>query len=165
MALFKPKLMIDKMIMLDAAFLRSKGIKTLLLDVDNTMTSDGNPVPGEGVESWLEEMKNEGMSIYIVSNNGEERVRPFASLLGLRFVSKALKPLPSGFRRAMKETGARARECAIIGDQIFTDMLGGNLAGGYTILCTPYYPEEGLSFRIRRRLERPLIRAYKRREH
>lgn len=163
MPLLSPRLMSGKMIDLTPALLRELGITALLLDVDNTMTTHDNPVPAEGVVEWISRMKAEGFSLIIVSNNSEERVRPFADLVGLDFVSKGRKPLPGGFRRACERLGISPRKAAVVGDQIYTDILGGNLLGAYTILTEPYQPEDTSFFRLKRRLERPVIRGYRRR--
>lgn len=164
MPLFAPRLMLGKMIDITPSLLRGLGISALLLDIDNTMTTHDNPVPAEGVTEWIKAMKAEGFSLVVVSNNSEERVAPFARLIGLDFVSKGKKPLPSGFRRACERLGIKPRNAAVVGDQIFTDILGGNLLGAYTILTEPYQLEEMPFFKVKRALEKPVIRGYRRRE-
>ncbi len=164
MPLFAPRLMLGKMIDITPSLLRGLGISALLLDIDNTMTTHDNPVPAEGVTEWIETMKDEGFSLVVVSNNSEERVAPFARLIGLDFVSKGQKPLPSGFRRACRRLGVKPKNAAVVGDQIFTDILGGNLLGAYTILTEPYQFEEMPFFKVKRALEKPVIRGYRRRE-
>ncbi|MBQ1519651.1 MAG: HAD hydrolase family protein, partial [Ruminococcus sp.] len=74
-------------------FLKKHGIKGLILDVDNTLTTHDNPVPADGITEWLENMRNNGIKLIIVSNNHPERVKPFADPLGLDFVSDSGKPL------------------------------------------------------------------------
>ena len=74
-------------------FLFKNNIKGLLLDLDNTLTTHDNPVPGKGVEEWLKEMKSFGIKLIIVYNNHQERVKPFADMLGLNFISYGKKPL------------------------------------------------------------------------
>ena len=108
-------------------FLFKNNIKGLLLDLDNTLTTHDNPVPGKGVEEWLKEMKSFGIKLIIVSNNHPERVKPFADMLGLNFISEGKKPLSSGFNRAQVKLGIPFSQLAVVGDQIFTDMLGANL--------------------------------------
>lgn len=164
MPLFAPRLMLGKMIDITPELLRSLGISALLLDIDNTMTTHDNPVPAGGVTEWIALMKGEGFALVVVSNNSEERVAPFADLIGLDFVSHGRKPLPSGFRTACQRLGIKPREAAVVGDQIFTDILGGNLLGAYTILTEPYELEEMPFFKVKRALEKPVIRGYKRRE-
>ena len=163
MPLFAPRLMLDKMICITPELLRERGLSVLLLDIDNTMTTHDNPVPAEGVTEWIKQMQSEGFRLIVVSNNSEERVKPFAQLIGLDFVSHGCKPLPSGFRRACEQLGVKPSQAAVVGDQIFTDILGGNLLGAYTILTVPYQLEEMRFFKLKRALEKPIIRSYLRR--
>ena len=164
MPLFAPRLMLGKMIDITPGLLRSLNISTLLLDIDNTMTTHDNPVPAPGVTEWIARMQKEGFRLVVVSNNSEERVSPFAELIGLDFISKGHKPLPSGFRRACEKLGVRPCSTAVVGDQIFTDILGGNLLGAYTVLTVPYQLEEKPFFKFKRALEKPVIAGYRRRE-
>lgn len=150
------------MIDLDEDFFASLGCKAVLLDVDNTMTTHDNPVPAEGVVEWLERMKNAGIRFIVVSNNSEERVAPFAKLIEVDFVSKGAKPLPKGYRIACERLDIKPCEAVAIGDQIFTDIIGGNLLGAYTVLTVPYKYEDTLFFKFKRLMEKPFIAFYKR---
>ncbi len=163
MPIFAPRLMLGKMIDITPELLRTLNISALLLDIDNTMTTHDNPVPAPGVTEWIARMQSEGFKLVVVSNNSEERVSPFAELIGLDFVSKGKKPLPSGFRRACEKLDVQPRSAAVVGDQIFTDILGGNLLGAYTILTEPYQMEHMTFFKIKRALEKPVIAGYRRR--
>ena len=115
MALFKPKMRIDKMIDITPEMLNAVGIKALLLDIDNTMTTHDNPVPAEGVTEWIAHMKSQGFMFMVVSNNNGERVSKFSDLLELDYEVKAGKPLPSGFKRACARLGVRPKEAAVSG--------------------------------------------------
>lgn len=157
MALFKPKERIDKMIDLTPRHLQSIDVNTLLLDIDNTMTTHNNPEPADGVVEWINRMKAAGVQMMVVSNNNGERVRQFSELLGLEFEGSAKKPLPVGFRRACRRMGVKPKQTAVIGDQLFTDMMGGNLLGAYTILTVPYLLESSAPFRFKRALERVVM--------
>lgn len=164
MPLLAPRLMLGKMIDITPELLRSLNISALLLDIDNTMTTHDNPVPAPGVTEWAARMQAEGFRLAVVSNNSEERVSPFAGLIGLDFVSNGKKPLPSGLRRACNMLGVQPCCAAVVGDQIFTDILGGNLLGAYTILTEPYQLEDMPFFKIKRALEKPVIAGYRRRK-
>ncbi|MEG1774362.1 MAG: YqeG family HAD IIIA-type phosphatase [Oscillospiraceae bacterium] len=144
-----------------AALLRS-GIKAVVLDVDNTLTTHDNPVPAVGVLEWLRGAERAGLEMMILSNNHPPRVEPFARMLGLAFEANGRKPLPGGVRRACAKLHAAPRETAVIGDQLFTDMLGGRLAGCRCLLVDPIEPEKTRFFRLKRRLERPILNAYER---
>jgi len=160
MSLLMPDRMLPGLLNLSVKKLTEWKIKGILLDVDNTMTSHGNPEPLEGVLEWSKEIRAAGIQLIIVSNNTRERVDAFAGLFGLPYISRGLKPLPFGFFRARKRMGLRRREVAAVGDQIFTDVLGAHLAGVKAILLTPVQPERSRSFRIRRHFEKGLIRRY-----
>ena len=161
MALFKPKMRIDKMIDITPEMLNAVGIKALLLDIDNTMTTHDNPVPAEGVTEWIARMKSQGFMLMVVSNNNGERVSKFSDLLELDYEVKAGKPLPSGFKRACARLGVRPKDVAVIGDQLFTDMLGGNLLGAYTVLTEPYELESMKFFKFKRACERFIMKFWR----
>ena len=161
MALFKPRMRIGKMIEITPAMMNSLGIKALLLDIDNTMTTHNNPVPADGVTEWIERMQSLGFTLMVVSNNRGERVRKFSGLLGLEFEGSAKKPLPVGFRRACRRLGISPKEAAVVGDQLFTDMLGGNLLGAYTVLTEPYELEGLIFFKIKRACERFIMKFWR----
>ena len=97
----------------------------------------------------------------VVSNNNGQRVRTFSELVGLEFEGSAKKPLPVGFRRACQRLGVAPREAAVVGDQIFTDILGGNLLGACTVMTVPYLMEEHIGFRIKRACERFIMAFWK----
>ncbi len=161
MPIFKPCKMFYRVTDISLQFLQENNIKGLALDADNTLSEHHSQTPHEGVEQWLSEMKEAGIKLIMVSNARASRVVPFAGKLGLDFTSTALKPLPFGFLRAAKTMGLKRKEVAAVGDQLFTDMLGANLAGVKPLLVTPIKEEDGFSFRVRRRLEKPLIKRYK----
>ena len=162
MSFFIPDLILNTVLDVTPELLASLGVKAAILDVDNTLTTHGNPEPALGVQEWIDEMQTAGIPLMIVSNNVMERVRPFAQRLGLPFVSMGCKPLTFGFTKACKRFGRKPKEVAIIGDQIFTDVLGGSLKGMKTILVNPLDVDTGLVFRIKRRLERRFVRKYHR---
>ena len=97
----------------------------------------------------------------LLSNSRDKRLAPFAKKIGLDYIAMGLKPLPFGFSRALKKLGTEKCEPAVVGDQIFTDTLGGNAFGIKTILLTPIKPESSLRFRTKRRIERFVIEHYK----
>lgn len=142
-------------------FLRSLGVKALLLDVDNTIATYTSHKPVKGAVEWAKTLEQAGFDLVIVSNNVEKRVSAFAKRFGLPWISFAMKPFPFGYLKAKKKLGRHRKECAIIGDQIFTDVIGANLCGMKSVLLSPIEPEDGISFRIRRYFERGLRKKYK----
>lgn len=121
-------------------FLREKGITALVLDVDNTLTGDFSQTLDPSVQDWLDTMRAAGISLTIVSNNTDKRVRPFAEKVGLAYVPLAAKPLPPGLMEARRRLGVSRRQMAMVGDQIFTDRLA---AGLYGIPCLYTMPRGG----------------------
>ena len=140
-------------------WLMGLGVRAVLLDVDNTLTTHDNPEIYPAAKRWLQKAAEAGLRLVVVSNNHAPRVAPFARREGLDFECDAHKPLPGGLRRACRRLGVCPREAAVVGDQLFTDMLGGNLVGAVTILVQPIEPENGWFFRLKRALERPLLRG------
>ena len=140
-------------------FLKKHGIKGLILDVDNTLTTHDNPVPAEGIIEWLEKMKKNGIKLMIVSNNHPERVKPFADPLGLEFVSDSGKPFRRGYTEAMKRMKLSPRETGAVGDQLFTDVWGANFAGVRMIYVSPIELEgrHKRFIRFKRVLEKPFL--------
>lgn len=162
MALMRPTIMLDNITQIDAAFLRRHQIGALMLDVDNTLSLHGHPEPYEGIVLWVERMKALGVEMIIVSNNSRERVQPFADQLGIPCVGGGYKPLSKGMREAQTLLKTPKRHCAMVGDQLFTDIMGGNLYGITSILVTPYQMETQTGFKIKRGLERGFLRRYRR---
>lgn len=141
-------------------FLREHGIRGLILDVDNTLTTHDDPTPHPEIAAWLARMRQEGFGMMIVSNNSEERVKPFAAILGLPYVSDGKKPRTDGMRRAAEKLGGLApEETAVIGDQIFTDVWGGNRFGALTILVAPLGPEIVPFIKVKRVAEKLVLRG------
>lgn len=158
MALFSPTAAVDRVTDITPELLKSLGIKAVLLDVDNTLAEYGSQNPLEGSVEWSRAMTQAGIKTIILSNNFKERVEPFAAKYGIPFLCFSLKPLPFAYWRAARILGAKRREAAVVGDQVFTDVIGANLAGMKSILLVPIRMEHSLSFRIRRRLELPVRR-------
>lgn len=138
-------------------FLEKNNIKGLLLDIDNTLTTHDNPIPADGVLDWITLMKNSGIKLMLVSNNHSPRVKPFAKMLGLEFVCEGKKPLSSGFNRAQQRMGIPFSQLAVVGDQIFTDILGANLKRVRGIFVYPIEHEKTKFFKLKRWAEKPFL--------
>ena len=161
MALFAATVYKNRITDITAPELRAWGVKGLLLDVDNTLTTHDSQELSEEVAAWLNARRAEGFLLTVVSNNQAPRVAPFADRIGLPFTPSAAKPLPRGFLQAAKSLGLARRECLVIGDQIFTDIMGANLSGMRSVQLMPIQPEQDQPFiQFKRRLERPLVAHY-----
>ncbi len=104
-------------------FMLSKGIKLLLLDVDNTMAPYEDDAVSPALAAWAERCADSGVRLYIVSNNKGDRPRLFGEALGIPYIKLARKPAKRGLRAAMSDAGFTEEDTAIAGDQIYTDML------------------------------------------
>lgn len=153
MALLLPTIAVDKVTDITPALVRAIKADTILLDVDNTLAFPGSQEPLEGTIEWASAMKNSGIKIIIMSNNFKKRVQPFVAKYDLPFMSFSLKPLPFAYFRAAKKLNSRRKDVVVVGDQIFTDVVGANLAFMKSILLMPVVKETSLSFRIKRKCE------------
>ncbi|MBR3145125.1 MAG: YqeG family HAD IIIA-type phosphatase [Clostridia bacterium] len=158
--LLKPHIKLDRITEITPDILKKHSIRALILDVDNTLsTHHGNKIV-EGFEEWKKEMHDSGIKLMVLSNSLKHRIEPFSKRIKLPFISSGMKPLPIGYFRATKKLGEKRKHTAIVGDQIFTDVLGGNLTGVKTILLTPIKPEKQLRFRLKRKLEKLVFKIH-----
>ncbi len=164
MKFFQPTALRERVTDISPDLLKSLGVKALLLDVDNTLATYTSHTPSQGSLEWVRAMEDAGFRMMIISNNFKERVSSFGAMFGLDTLSFAIKPLPVGYLRAARRLGVRCRECAVIGDQIFTDIIGANLCRMKSILLRPIEPEEGFTFKARRFLERGLRKKFQTRK-
>jgi len=151
--IFKPYLWIKNVLSIDKEFLLEHNIKGLILDLDNTLSMHGNPAAEEGIPDWLDKMRELDIKMMVVSNNTHRRVAPLAQKLGLPFISSGAKPLTFGINKAVKQLGLPKENIAVVGDQIFTDVMGGNFAKMKTILVEPFHLEKNILFKIKRVVE------------
>ena len=156
--LFFPTRYVGRVTALTPQRLADWGITSLLLDADCTLKRYPEPLPEEDILRWLEQTRAAGISLALVSNGLGPRISRLAGELKLPFTARALKPLPGGVRRAMRENNMDPKHTAMVGDQLFADIWAGNLAGIQTILVDPIHPEEEHWFT---RLKRPPERLMK----
>lgn len=149
---------------IDLDKLQQLGIRLLLSDLDNTLAPwRGDEVP-RTLMDWYKEVVERGFSLCIVSNGADTRVQKFAERLGSVAYGNARKPKPEAFLNAMRQFGVRPAETAMIGDQLLTDIRGGNRCGLHTILVLPVHPREWWGTRINRGIEWVLLRTALRRK-
>jgi hypothetical protein len=148
---------------IDADWLISKGLKGLMIDVDNTIMARDAHMPGPELRCWIEALREAGMPLLVVSNNWSNRVKTIAEELGLELIAPAGKPLSPAFVRALDQLDLSAEEAAIVGDQLFTDVLGGNRAGLTTIVVPPLGEVDLIHTRVLRIFEKFIFRRLSRR--
>lgn len=164
MSIFTPNLYLNNLTDITLDLLQEHGIKGLVLDVDNTLTLHNSQEVLQAVLDWLEQMKQAGILLTIVSNNTEKRVAPLAERLDLLHVSMGCKPMTMGFTKAQKQFNLPYSQIAVVGDQLYTDILGGNIKGMYTILTVPFEMENGILFKLKRKIEHQHIKKYHRKK-
>ncbi|WP_017872500.1 YqeG family HAD IIIA-type phosphatase [Candidatus Caldatribacterium saccharofermentans] len=157
---FFPRLFVNDLWEINLEELKGLGIRGLIVDLDNTLVAWNAYDLEERVLQWVEEAKSQGFAICIVSNALKERVTYFSKLLAIPGISKAQKPRRGAFRAALQELGLSQSEVAVIGDQVFTDVLGGNRLGLYTILVRPISRREFVTTRLGRIVERWILRRF-----
>lgn len=136
----------------------SKQYQGVIFDIDNTLVPHGAPADEQAVRLF-EKLHRLGMKTMLVSNNGEERVKPFADKVKTEYVYKAGKPKKKGYELAAKKMGMTAKDTLFIGDQIFTDVWGANRAGMDTMLTEPVDPStDEIQIVIKRWFEKPFRR-------
>ena len=160
MPYFQPNYYKNKITDISVTFLMQQNIQGLILDIDNTLTTHGNPQPAEGIVEWIIHMKRNSIGLVLLSNNSRKRVLPFARQLNLPFISRGLKPLSSGFKRALIKLELQPQHVAVVGDQLYTDIWGGNRLGLKTILLHPILEESGPVFKCKRKLEKWHLRNH-----
>jgi HAD superfamily phosphatase (TIGR01668 family) len=138
----------------DRAALWSRGVRGIVLDLDNTCCAYHQPELAPGVAEWVRAARAEGFAMVLLSYNFAELVAAVAAQLDVPAVPNALKPLPFGFLRAVRMLGTPRRATVVIGDQLFTDVLGAKLLGYHTVLTEPLVPVDFPLTRVLRLLER-----------
>lgn len=151
--LLRPRLRVVHVSDIDLAALRARGVEGMIFDLDDTLVHAMEPTADPAMLAWIAELRTT-MKCYVVSNNLKpERVRIAAEHLGLPYLARARKPSRRFFRQAMGEMGLPPEKVAIVGDQLFTDVLGGNRMHAFTILVDPLSQERKWHRKVMRRLE------------
>ncbi len=142
-------------------FLHTLGVRAVLLDLDDTLLAAGSDLLEPLFKLWLESLRLAQVPVVILSNGTHTRVTRWARELGLEGLPLTGKPRSRAFRRGLAKLGTPARETAMVGDQLFTDVLGANLAGLVSVLVTPLSSGKLPHTRVLRRVERLVLRRYR----
>ena len=160
MAIFFPGEYLDSTYVIDFDKLYNDGYRGVIFDVDNTLVPHGAPADERAIELFAH-LKELGFSCMLLSNNKEPRVKSFNDVVQVNYMFKANKPFPENYRKAMEILGTNTENTLFVGDQIFTDVMGGNLAGIRTILVKPIHPKEEIQIVIKRVPEKVVLFFYK----
>ncbi len=156
-----PKAHFDKVEQITTNFLQEHKINALILDVDNTLI-DYQRKMEESIAKWAKEIKNQGIKLYILSNtNHKEKVEEVANRLEIPYRNLAKKPFKSGFLKVQKELQEKPENIGVVGDQIFTDIIGGNRCQMFTILVEPIDEKDFWYTAWKRPLENRIKKKYK----
>lgn len=159
---FLPNQHANNVLEIQPSLLKSKGIKGIITDLDNTLVAWDNPDATPELQVWLKAVRDAGIKVTIVSNNGEARVKAFSDPIQTPFIYKARKPMTRAFKRAIKDMGLQREEVVVIGDQLLTDVLGGNRLGAHTILVVPVAKNDAWTTKFNRSMERVILSIMKR---
>ena len=158
---FYPDLYMDSAYGIDYEEYYRRGFRGIIFDIDNTLVEHGAPAD-ERTLNLFAHLKELGFQAMVVSNNKEPRVKMFADAVGISYIYKAGKPKPGNYKKAMEQMGTDTANTIFIGDQIFTDIYGANLAGLRTILVKPIHPKEEIQIVLKRYLEKIVLFFYRR---
>jgi HAD superfamily phosphatase (TIGR01668 family) len=151
-----PRFVAQQLTDLTPEFLQKQGIRLLMLDFDNTIVPYTTNIPTEEMEVWLRHMASSGIQLCVVSNSKRDRVRLFCREYGLACITHAKKPFSKGIKECLARYDIVPAQAALVGDQIFTDTLGGNCAGVKTILVKAIH-NHNFWLKARHVLEKPFI--------
>ena len=158
--LLYPKEYINSVKEITINFIEKYNLKGLILDVDNTLIDYYKKMP-DGINEWAEEMKKAGIKLYILSNsNKKEKVEAVAKKLNIEYINFAKKPFKTGFLKIKKIMYLNSENIGVVGDQIFTDVLGANRCKMFSILVRPIDEKDIFITKFNRFLEKIIIKKY-----
>jgi uncharacterized protein len=142
--------------------LKDMGIKGIITDLDNTLVEWDRPNATPQLIKWLEDMKKNNILVTIVSNNrSQTRVKVFSDPVQIPFIYQAKKPMGRAFHKAISQMNIKREEAVVIGDQLLTDILGGNRSGFHTILVVPVAQTDGFFTKFNRFVERRILNWFR----
>ena len=156
---FYPEEYMDSTYHIDFDRLYKEGYRGIIFDIDNTLVPHGAPAD-ERACALFEHLKELGFSCMLLSNNKEPRVKMFNDAVHVSYIYKAGKPKTANYKKAMQKMGTDTSNTIFVGDQVFTDVYGANLAGIRTILVKPIHPKEEIQIVLKRYLEKIVLFFY-----
>jgi len=162
--LFLPDYLFESIYDIPSDFFSQLDIRAVIFDIDNTLVKDNHPVPDEKAIKYIHELKNSGISVGIVSNNSEERVKSFVEYFGtdISYSYKSGKPKKSSLDTVLRSFGQTSSHVALVGDQILTDIIAAKSNEIIAIYVKPIDTNcENFFFKIKRLIERPFLALYR----
>lgn len=163
-SLFLPDYMFDRFSDITPEFLQSIGVRTVLVDIDNTLAPYEAPDPNARVIKWFEDLRAAGIRAALMSNNDAARVKRFNQSLHLPAYFDCKKPSTKSYLDVLNRLKCDRADTCVIGDQIFTDVLAGKRLGLRAILVPPIQDQKTFFFRFKRIMEKPFIYYFKRQQ-
>lgn len=162
--MFIPDYMFDTVYDIPLELFEQNDIKYIFFDIDNTLVPYECDVPTKENLEFFNKLTEMGIQILFISNNHADRVEKYVGELGYKYVANAGKPGIKKYKALAQSIGARMHECAVVGDQIFTDVVAASRMGIKSFLVKPIKDKTTLFFKTKRFLEKPFIKAYIKRE-
>lgn len=159
---FFPKEWVDSTYSIDYKKYYNMGFRGVIFDIDNTLVPHGVDADERAIKLFSQ-LREIGFDVCLLSNNKKHRVERFNKDVKANYIFKAQKPYSRNYYQAATMMKISIKSVLCIGDQLFTDIYGGNLAGIYTILVNPINKKEEIQIRLKRFLEKPILMAYKKR--
>ena len=158
MKLFTPDYYVESYRTLDLERLKRHGIRVLVCDIDNTLAAHDEPLPDAQAIAFVLRVRDAGIQVVFISNNKRERVERFAGAVDAKCYPFARKPLKQTYRKMLRDLHYAPHQVAVLGDQLLTDILGGNRMHMTTILTTPLVQRDITWTRLNRLVEQQLYR-------
>ncbi len=158
-----PSIITERLTDLTPEVLHARGIAFLMLDFDNTIVPYTTDLPEPDMEQWLTAMLASDIGICVVSNSKRDRVVKFCQARGIPCITHSGKPFQKGIGQCLRRFHLNPRTTAMVGDQIYTDVLGGNCAGAVSVLVKPIHLHN-IWLKLRHVLELPFIAIGKHKE-
>lgn len=154
MGLLKPYKRVENIYELTEDYFRQNSISYILVDMDNTLLPWDSDALEEDAVNWIDKMQEDGLKVCVITNSKKDRATLVMKDHDIPVLYNALKPLPIGYHRACRKIGAKRKATMVIGDQLFTDVMGANFAGFKSILVEPFSSTEYWWTRFARKLEK-----------
>ncbi|UQS86704.1 YqeG family HAD IIIA-type phosphatase [Nicoliella spurrieriana] len=154
---FKPTWMVPAIYDLKPAQLNAMGIKAVLTDLDNTVIPWNNPDGTPQLRAWLATLAQFNIRLVVISNNKRSRIQRVVQNLGLDFISRAMKPLPHGIRRAIRKYHLKNDQVIMVGDQLMTDIWASNNAHVNSVLVKPLVGSDAWITQVNRQIEKRVM--------
>lgn len=159
-SLLYPDLYAASIFDINPQMLKDKGLKNLIVDIDNTLSLWKAREPDSKVCSWISSLKSSGFNICILSNSSSRRISTYCANIDVVYVENVMKPFRISYLKAMRLLNSKYTDTCVIGDQIFTDILGGKLSGLFTILVSPIDRQEFFFTKLLRRVEKKILMRF-----